>query len=292
MKKIVNKNWSDYFVVYIGCLLQAFAVTCILKPNNLVVGGFTGFSMAIGSILHINYTIIYYTLCLLILILTWIILGKKDALRIMLLSVTYPLILMVFEKFSFNFIDNTSDKLLICIYYGLISGFAMGLILKRGFTQGSSDTLAKLIHKKALPFVSMGKILLSIDIIVLFMCGSIFGRTAVLYAIIMQLIYSKTVDFVILGFDTTFVKVIILTDKPAEVSHYILTTLNRGVSTSSVIGAHNNKKNPKLICVCSSKELLLIKNFVATIDKDAFLNAVPVLSVWGKSGDFNDLEVE
>lgn len=64
------------------------------------------------------------------------------------------------------------------------------------------------------------------------------------------------------------------------------------MSISSVIGTSTNKENPKLICVCSSKELLLIKNFVATIDKDAFINAVPVLSVWRKSGDFNDLEVE
>lgn len=292
MKRFVIKNSNDYFVVYLGCLLQAFAVTCILKPNNLVVGGFTGFSMAIGNVLHINYTIIYYTLCLLILISTWIVLGKKDALRIMLLSITYPLILMIFDKFSFNFIDNTADKLLICIYYGIISGFGMGLILKRGFTQGSSDTLAKLIHKKALPFVSIGKILLGIDTTVLIICGFIFGRTAVLYAIIMQIVYSKTVDLVILGFDTTFVKIIILTKKPDEVTNYILNTLKRGVSTSSVIGARTNKENPKLICVCSSKELLLIKNFVATIDKDAFINAVPVLSVWGKSGDFNDLEVE
>ena len=105
-------------------------------------------------------------------------------------------------------------------------------------------------------------------------------------------IYSKTVDFVILGFYPTFVKVIILTDKPTEVTNYILRTINRDVSTSSVIGGNSNKENPKLICICSERELLLIKNFVATIDKDAFINAVPVLSVWGKSGDFNTLEVE
>ncbi|MEG1149561.1 MAG: YitT family protein [Niameybacter sp.] len=292
MKKNVNNVFNDYFIVYIGCLLQAFAVTCILRPNNLVVGGFTGLSMAIGYIIHVDYTIIYYTLCLLILIATWIVLGKKDAIRIMLLSITYPIILMIFENFSFNFIEGPADKLLICIYYGIISGFAMGLILKRGFSQGSSDTLAKIIQKKFLPFVNIGKVLLGIDIAVLLICGFIFGRTAILYALLMQVIYSKTVDFVVLGFGTSFVKLIILTEKPTEVTDYILNTIHRGVSTSSVTGARSNKENPKLICICSTKELILIKNFVATADKEAFVNAVPVLSVWGKGYDFNDLEVE
>ena len=292
MKINFKDSCKDYFIVYIGCILQAFSVTCILRPNNLVVGGFTGLSMAISDIIHIDYTLIYYTLCLIILIATWIILGKKDAIRIMLLSITYPIILMIFENFSFNFIDDTADKLLICVYYAVISGCGMGLILKRGFSQGSSDTLAKIIHKKVIPSLSIGKILLGIDIIVLLICGFTFGRTAVLYAILMQLIYSKAVDFVVLGFATSFVKVIILTEKPEEVTDYILNTIKRGVSTSSVTGARTNKNNPKIICICTSKELLLIKNFVATVDRDAFVNAVPVLSVWGKGYDFNNLEVE
>ena len=54
----MKKKWLDYLIVYIGCVIQAFSIVCILKPNNLTVGGITGLSLTIGKLLNFNYTII------------------------------------------------------------------------------------------------------------------------------------------------------------------------------------------------------------------------------------------
>ena len=64
----MNKKVMDYIIVYIGCIIQAFSVVCILKPNNLIVGGITGLSLTIGKVVGINYTYLYYGICLLILL--------------------------------------------------------------------------------------------------------------------------------------------------------------------------------------------------------------------------------
>ena len=150
----MKKKWLDYLIVYIGCVIQAFSIVCILKPNNLTVGGITGLSLTIGKLLNFNYTYIYYTICLGILVCAYIFLGKREVKKIVLLSTTYPLILIFMNKIQFNFLYDTPDKLLICIYYGIFMGVGTGLVLKRGFSQGSSDTVAKILHKKIFNFMS------------------------------------------------------------------------------------------------------------------------------------------
>lgn len=291
MKKIINRGITDYFIVYLGCIIQAFAVTAILKPNSLIVGGFTGISLVLGKILSIKYTFIYYSLCVSVLIAAWLILGKKEALKIILLSTTYPIILILFDNLNLNFIDSSSgDKLLSCIYYGIIAGVGIGLILRKGFSQGSSDTIAKIIHKKIFPFLSIGQILLIIDICILSVSGFIFGRNAVLYALIMQMIYTKTVDTVMFGFGSSLVKMVIVTNKSTEIADYIINTINRGVSIGNITGAYSNKSKTKVISICSTRESMLIKNYVAKIDNNAFINLVPVISAWGKGNGFDNLE--
>lgn len=291
MKKKMNPTISDYVVVFLGCAIQAFAVTSILRPNNLVVGGFTGVSLVIGQLIHVQYTYIYYLLCLSVLVAAYLILGKKEALNIVLLSTTYPLILILFDKLNFRFIDiQNADKLLCCIYYGIIEGIGVGLVLRKGFSQGSSDTLAKILHKKFFQFISMSQILLAIDICILTASALLFGRHAVLYAIIMQAIYSKTIDTVLFGFGSSLVKMVIISDEVEEISSFIMNNLNKGVSISSVKGGYSNKHQGKVICICSKRESMITKNFVAKVDKGAFMNLVPVISAWGQGNGFENLD--
>ena len=293
MKKENSRSIIDYIIVYCGCILQAFAVTSILKPGGLVVGGFTGISIILAKIINIKYTFIYYFLCLLVLIAARFILGKKEALKIILLSVTYPIILILFDNLNIKFIDITpNDKLLYCIYYGIIAGIGMGLVLKKGFSQGSSDTLAKIIHKKIFPYISIGQILLIIDICILAMSGFVFGQTAILYAIIMQMIYTKAVDTILFGFGSSMVKMVIISNRTDEISDYIMNTINRGVSIGQLLGAYSNKPKRKVILICSTREAMVVKNFVAKVDKNAFVNLVPVIYAWGKGNGFDELQLD
>lgn len=291
MKK-VGRGILDYLIVYVGCMIQAFAVTSILRPNGLIVGGFTGVSISVGKLMNLNYTYIYYMLCLLVLVSAWIILGKKEALKIILMSLTYPMILIAFDRMHFNFIDpQNDDKLLICIYYGIISGIGTGLILKRGFSQGSSDTLAKIINKKIFPYMSLSQILLAIDISILAMSGFVFGKTLVLYAIVMQMIYAKTIDSIMFGFGSSLVKMVIISTEIDQISEFIRSSLNRGLSIGSIVGGHSEKPRRKILSICSVRESVLIKDFSAKVDKDAFIISIPVISAWGKGNGFEDLDI-
>ena len=286
----MNKKVMDYIVVYIGCLIQAFSIVCILRPNNLTVGGITGLSLTIGKIFNMNYTYIYYAICLLILFAARIVLGMREVKKIILLSTTYPIILILVNQIKFNFLHDTPDKILICIYYGIFMGIGTGLVLKRGFSQGSSDTVAKILHKKLFSFMGISQVLLCIDITILLISGFVFGRTAVLYAIIMQMVYSKTISVVLFGFGSSLVKVVIISSHLDKISTFMSDTINRGYSIGYVYGGHNHIKRKKIISVCSLREAMLIKDFITKVDEDAFINIVPTISAWGKEDGLQNLK--
>lgn len=286
----MNKKVMDYIVVYIGCLIQAFSIVCILRPNNLIVGGITGLSLTIGKIFNMNYTYIYYAICLLILVAARMVLGMREVKKIILLSTTYPVILILVNQIKFNFLHDTPDKILICIYYGIFMGIGTGLVLKRGFSQGSSDTVAKILHKKLFSFMGISQVLLCIDITILLISGFVFGRTAVLYAIIMQMVYSKTISVVLFGFGSSLVKVVIISSHLDKISTFMSETINRGYSIGYVYGGHNHVKRKKIISVCSLREAMLIKDFITKVDENAFINIVPTISAWGKEDGLQNLK--
>ena len=263
---------------------------CILRPNNLTVGGITGLSLTIGKIFNMNYTYIYYAICLLILAAARVVLGMREVKKIILLSTTYPVILILVNQVKFNFLHDTPDKILICIYYGIFMGIGTGLVLKRGFSQGSSDTVAKILHKKLFSFMGISQVLLCIDITILLISGFVFGRTAVLYAIIMQMVYSKTISVVLFGFGSSLVKVVIISSHLDKISTFMSDTINRGYSIGYVYGGHNHVKRKKIISVCSLREAMLIKDFITKVDEDAFINIVPTISAWGKEDGLQNLK--
>lgn len=286
----MKKKFIDYIIIYLGCFIQAFSITCILKPNNLTVGGITGLALTIDKFTGINYTYIYYSICLTILICAKIFLGKKEVKKIILLSTTYPIILIIMNHFKFNFLQDTPDKILICIYYGIFMGIGTGMVLKKGFSQGSSDTVAKILHKKFFSFMEFTQVLLGLDIVILVFSGLAFGKTAVLYAIIMQMVYSKTISAVLFGFGSSLVKVVIISDQLVKISQFMSNTINRGYSIGSVIGGKNHIKREKIISVCSLREAMLIKDFITKIDEDAFINIVPTIGAWGKEDGLQNLK--
>jgi uncharacterized membrane-anchored protein YitT (DUF2179 family) len=288
MKKVdYRKSIFDFVIVALGCILIAFAITSILKPNGLVSGGVTGITIILEKVLGINYTYINYFLSLLVLAIAWVVLGKKDALRIITLSVVFPLILIIFERLNFNFIEN--DRMLASVYFGIICGSGVGLIIKRGYSSGGTDTIAKILHHKLFPFMSIGGILLGIDGLIIAASALVYGKNVALYAIISQIIFMKAIDMVIFGLSSQKVKVEIVSDKHNELLEFILHTVKRGVSTNSIKGGYMNLDRIKITTICSPRESMILKRFIAQNDPDAFVNVLPVVSVWGKGVGFESL---
>jgi len=91
----------------------------------------------------------------------------------------------------------------------------------------------------------------------------------------------KTIDFIVIGFDRR-VKMEIISSKYEEIVPYIQNSIHRGVTIVETVGAFSKISLRQIVTLCSPRESLRIKNFVASVDEDAFIYTVPSSTVWGK----------
>jgi len=282
-----NKNVVDFLFVALGCVLIAFSITSILRPNGLITGGITGVSIILEKLIHIKYTYIYYVLSLLVLAFAWISMGKREGIKIITLSIVFPFVLIVFERFDYIFIKN--DMMLASVYFGLICGIGSGLVLKRGYSMGGTDTVAKILHHKIFTFVSISEILLCIDGTLIASSAIVYNSNIALYAIISQIIIVNMIGAVMFGFGSKKVKLEIISDHHKDITQYIIHSIKRGVTSYEVKGGYKNLPHLKLQILCSPRESMLIKRYIAETDPDAFVDVLPVISVWGKGIGFDSL---
>lgn len=289
--KNIKKVIIDFIFIILGASLMAFSVTAILLPNQLSTGGITGLSKIIQDIISVDYATIFYILAIVVLVICWITLGWHEAKKIILMTIIFPTVLMVFQHIDFYLLEK-KDMFLAAIYFGVLHGIGMGLLFKRGFSFGGTDTIAKIIHKKILPFVSVSQILMFIDAIIIIFSGIIFGRNIAMYALVAQLVLTKTINFVLYGLGSQKIKIEIISTFYKDIEDYIINNIERGVSKHEIMGGYTGEKKIMISTICSPRESMLIKSFIAKTDMNAFVTVQPINSVWGKGLGFDSLVEE
>jgi uncharacterized membrane-anchored protein YitT (DUF2179 family) len=293
MKEYINKDrlkyWGvDGLFIIAGSALGAFSTICIMIPNGLSSGGITGICRILQEPTGIKFSILYYAFAFLILIVCAVSLGIGEAKKIVLMSAIYPMFLILFEQFNINLLEER-DVILAAIYCGVFNGVCTGLVFTRGYSFGGTDTIAKIVKRRLLPHVGISKILLVIDAAIIGTSGIFFGRNIALYALVTQIIFSRVVEYVMYGFETKVVQLEIITDKHIEIANYILHEIKRGVSNIEIIGQYTQLTRRKIVTLCSPRESMLIKQFIAKEDTNAFVTVIRVETVWGIGEGFTGL---
>lgn len=285
-----KKKIYDLLYVVFGSIILAIAITSILKPNGIITGGITGFSLVLEQIFGIKYTYLYYVMSIGVLITTYLTLGKREARKIVVYSVTFPVVLIFFERFQFNLTEN--DLFLASVYYGIMAGAGTGLVLKGGFSSGGTDTIATIINRKLFRFMSVSTIIAALDIGVIIFAAFVFDLRIALYALLTQVVAMKAVEVVLFGFSAKLVKLEIISEYEKDIEVYILNQVRRGISKYNIMGGYTNSGRIKLVTICSLRESILIRDKIAEIDAKAFVSVLPVNSVWGEGVGFDRLTLD
>ncbi len=287
MKKLFNKQTRNLLLSILGCFLTAFSIDCILKPNGLTTSGMTGVSIICERLTGINYSYINMGFTIIILLLTLITLGRKEVLKIIFISLIYSVMLMLFQQIDFEI--KTSDRFLAMIYNAVTYGVGVGLVLRCGFTFGGTDTVAKILRKTILKFSSISSILMIIDAIVVIASGFVFGLETAMYSLLNHIIAIKVIEYMIYKIGTQLYHMHIISSSSDIIGRYIMSEFGRGVTLHKVVGGYTMEEKTQVVTVCSPKEMLMIRNMVASIDKAAFIEVIPVLSVHAEGRRFNSL---
>ena len=289
MKETMKQRIIDYFFLILACAIGAFATTAVMIPNGLTIGGLTGIVRIMQYYVSFDFSLIYYAGAFVILIIVIATIGIKEAKKVLVVTIMYPAILFVLELFDFKLLEE-KDVILAAIFCGVFSGVCNGIVFWRGYAFCGTESIAKIIKKKFMPQVDISKILLALDACIIIISAFIYGRNIALYALVTQFIASKMVDFIMYGFETKIVQVDIITSKAEETIEFVMKSLDRGVSSRKTVGEFTGKEKKELVVLCSPRESMLLKKFLAQTDPGAFVTVLHVDTVWGSGKGFTSIE--
>ena len=275
-------EWFSYLMIIVGAASFGVAIQNIYDPTGLVTGGFTGLAIIVKAItsqfmkggipLWLTNTILNIP----VFILGYILMGRKFLGRSL-----FGTLMLSFWLYILPPLDLAQgDYMLAALFGGLFSGAGVGLVLRANGTTGGTDMVAALIHRK-LRHYTVAQIMMVLDGCVVFAGLFLFGIRSTLYAIVAIFVATKVSDSVLEGFNYSKAAYII-TDQYEEIAKRIMEELDRGLTGLSAKGMYTNEDKCALYCVVSMKEIVVLKELVSEVDRNAFVIVSDVREVLGE----------
>ncbi len=285
MNDISLKKRSPWFLVLVitaGSGLLAFAIKCMFDQVGLVTGGFTGIAILIKALTNMFYKggipLWFANLALNVpfFVLAYKIKGKRFIGKTVYATVMLSVWLYVIPEIDFA----GGDYILASIFGGVLAGIAMGMILWANATTGGTEMVAVLLQCR-LKHYSVAQIMQVLDGMIVLAGLYVFGIHPSMYAIVAIFITSKVTDTILEGMKFSKAAYII-TDHYDEIAKRVMEELNRGVTGLAAQGMYSGEEKCVLYCVVSKKEIVLLKELVDQIDKNAFVVVGDVREVHGE----------
>ena len=251
----------------IGVFSAGFGLKGFLLPNRFIDGGATGISLLLENITSIELGYL-----LLIVNLPFIILGGRTIGWKFAIKSIVAIALLAFVVHFVEYPTITEDKLLIAVFGGFFLGLGIGMSMRGGSVIDGTEVLAIFMSRKL--SLTVGDVLLLINIVIFSFGAYILSIETALYAILTYLAAGRTVDFVVDGVEE-YVGVTIISDKHDELRVMIIEKLRRACTIYAGKGGFgkNGKSYDKdiIYTVVTRLELARLHTEIDKIDKDAFI---------------------
>lgn len=273
--KIKIKELIEFII---GCFLVALAFNLFMSPNNLVAGGVSGFSLILKYFFGFNPSTIISIANILLIILSFLVLGKEKTKATILGSILFPIFIGLTEHFSTYISFKESEIILIAIFGGVLQGLGAGLIFKAGYSTGGTDILNMIVSK--IFKISLGNSMFFTDGIIIIIGAFVFGFNHLMYSFIILYLISTLTDRVVLGISDSKAFYII-TSKEKEVKAFVINELSHGITEFNAKGGYNSENQTVLMSVVPTREYYKLKEGIYNIDKDAFFVVMDSYEVKG-----------
>jgi len=273
-KKLIRR----YLVLIISLFISACYFNLLQFPSQIVTGGTGGISIILNSYFGIEPSQVIFIISLVLLFIGFIFLGFEKTSGAIVSTIVYPIFVDLTANIGTYIPVDLSDKILISIFIGVLSGITTGVVYKVGFSNGGLSIISEIISKYKK--IQLSTVSFIINLIIVVIGGVSFGWTMVMYAVIILYIYSIVLDRALIGVSKNKA-VYIITSKEDEMSDYIMNILKHGVTIFDVKGGFLEKKRKVLMTAIPNKEYFRLKEGIKEIDKDAFFIVTDSYQVYG-----------
>lgn len=267
-------------VALVSGLLTAIALNFFLTPAQVFQAGATGLAQLISIFLHrlgltsgdltgwfnllINMPIAY---------LGWRKLGRSFTLFSIVNILIISSLTIVLPVHALS-----NDPLMNSIFGGVLTGAAVGIALRYGFSTGGFDIVSMYLSKTTRK--SVGWLMFGINLVIVLIAGFGLQWQSALYTIISIYCMTRVVDMI----HTSDQKItaMIVTEHPDAVVAAVSARLIRGITVIPSRGGFLHRPNTTLMIVITRYELYDLTQATLGADRRAFIDILNTVDVVGE----------
>lgn len=268
---------KDLIFVLAGNGLLALSVALFILPHDILSGGVAGIAVALHPLLHLDTTLIINAMVLGMFVLGCLFLGRSFALKTVISSVVYPMMLTVFTSLVPQLQLN---ELLAALYGGLLAGAGIGLVMRTGASTGGMDIPPLILHRYT--GIKVSTLVMVTDALTVLLGLFVYGLESVLVGFVSVWATSLGIDK-ILTFGLGSAKAVqIISDQALQINDRIHTELDRGTTLLQARGGYTQTERTVILVVLEKKEYPKLLELVHEIDSNAFMITSEAADVRGE----------
>ncbi len=288
LKRLNELNPVNFLLLTAAGVINAFGVTMFLYPVKLYDSGVSGLSMLLDQqtppaltlsvfLILLNFPIFLFGL-------------KKQGLSFTVYSLyaiaVYSLssfLIMNVLPIDLSFVSPLAgtDLLLCAVFGGVISGIGSGLTIRFGGAIDGLDVLSVIFAKKI--GISIGTFVMVFNTLLYIVCGIVIKSWILpLYSIVTYFIGSKTVDFIVEGFDRSMCAMVV-TNKADEISAALSEVFRSGGTIVKATGGYSKDEKQIIYIIVNHFQINKLKKIVTDIDTGAFISIQNVAGIVRKT---------
>ncbi|NLO41066.1 MAG: YitT family protein [Ruminiclostridium sp.] len=291
MKRIMQHTLS-LLQIFLGSAILALSMNIFLVPHKIAPGGVSGVATVLfylsGQKIPVGVAMLAMNVPLFLAGLK--VRGKHFIIRSIIGAALLSVIIDITEPWASGFADilltdtassGSHDLLLYALAGGVMTGLGLGFVFKEEATTGGTDMAAALLAR-VFPWIPVGKILIILDGLVVFMAAIVFKSFQLgLYSVVALFVSAKTLDGFLEGINFSK-SLMIISMRADSIAKALMDRIDRGVTGLYGKGMYTGNSYTVLLCVVKKEEIHKVKNTVREIDPDAFVLLTDVREVFGE----------
>ena len=193
--ELVREYTLKAFFITLGAFIVAIGLEMFLLPNKIIDGGVIGVSMMISYLTKWNLGLLIFCINIPFILMALKNLGQK-----FVIQTFFATGMLAIATNIMHGRQATEDLLLATVFGGIILGFGVGLILRNNASLDGTEMVSINLAKK-LKIISVGELLMFINLFIYMGAGFLYGWDRALYSILTYYIASKVIDSVLEGLD-------------------------------------------------------------------------------------------
>lgn len=267
-------------MITISIFIMAIGVYFFKFTNNFCFGGVTGAAVVFAKITPLSASMFSFIVNMILLIIGFIFLGKKFAIKTTYATLLLSGLLLLFEHLMPLDKPLSNEPTLELVFAITLPAIASALLFYDGASSGGTDVIAMIV-KKYTHVQDIGFALFITELVMIIIACFVFDIKTALYSFVGLTLKSFLIDAII---ENIMLRksIMITCDSADEICHFITAELKKSATIVNGKGAYTSDDKFIIFTTLTRRQAEDLRHFIFENHLNAFISVQSTSEVFGK----------